>query len=73
MGLHVLGCWVDILGTNCTKLLKVNMGGGGGGGGGRESRFGFSTCNHVRGAARRLLLDKKYILLLGVHFTADKK
>ena len=35
-----------------------------------ESRFGFSTCNHVRGAARRLLLDKKYILSLGVHFTA---
>ena len=29
------------------------------GGGGEESRFGFSTCNHVRGAARRLLLDKK--------------
>ena len=43
------------------------------GGGGGESRFGFSTCNHVRGAARRLLLDKNYILSLGVHFTADKK
>ena len=69
VGLHVLGCRVDILGTNCTKLLKVKMSGGGGG----ESRFGFSTCNHIRGAARRLLLDKKYILSLGVHFTADKK
>ena len=74
VGLHVLGCRVDILGTNCTKLLKIKMSGGGGGGGGeRESRFGFSTCNHVRGAARRLLLDKKYILSLVVHFTADKK
>ena len=30
-------------------------------------------CNHVRGAVRRLLLDKKDILSLGVHFTADKK
>ena len=66
-GFHVLGCRVDILGTNCKKLLKVKMSGGGGGGG---SRFGFSTCNHVRGTARRLLLDKKYILSLGVHFTA---
>ena len=39
VGLHVLGCRVDILGTNCTKLLKVKMsrGGGGGGGGGGES------------------------------------
>ena len=69
VGLHVLGCRVDILGTNCKKLLKVKMSGGGGG----KSRFGFSTCNHVRGAARHLLLDKKYILSLGVHFTADKK
>ena len=58
VGLHVLGCRVDILGTNCTKILKVKMSGGWGGGG-WESRFGFSTCNHVRGAARRLLLDKK--------------
>ena len=33
--------------------------GGGGGGGVGGSRFGFSTRNHVRGAARRLLLDKK--------------
>ena len=32
VGLHVLGCRVDILGTNCTKLLKVKMGGGEGGG-----------------------------------------
>ena len=29
VGLHVLGCRVDILGTNCTKLLKVKMSGGG--------------------------------------------
>ena len=72
VGLHVLGCRVEILGTNCTKLLKVKMSGGGGGGEG-GSRFGFSTCNHVLGAARRLLLDKKYILSSGVHFTADKK
>ena len=32
VGLYVLGCRVDILGTNCTKLLKVKMSGGGGGG-----------------------------------------
>ena len=31
VGLHVLGCRVDILGTNCKKLLKVKVGGGGGG------------------------------------------
>ena len=41
----------------------------GGGGGGRGSRFTFSTCNYIRGAARRLLLDQKDILLLGVHDT----
>ena len=70
MGLHVLGCRVDVLGTNCRKLLKLKMSGGGGGGG---SRFSFSTCNHVRAAAGRLLLDKKDILSLGLHFTADKK
>ena len=29
VGLHVLGCRVDILGTNCKKVLKVMMGGGG--------------------------------------------
>ena len=28
VGLHVLGCRVDILGTNCKKLLKVKMSGG---------------------------------------------
>ena len=68
MGLYVLGCRVDMLGTNCKKLLKLKMSGGGGGGG----RFSFSTCNHVRGAARRLLLDETDILSLGVHYTADK-
>ena len=31
VGLHVLGCRVDILGTNGKKLLKVKMWGGGGG------------------------------------------
>ena len=35
-------------------------------------RFSFSTCNHVRGAARSLLLVKTIFLSLGVHFTADK-
>ena len=30
MGLHVLGCRVDILGTNCKKLLKLKLSGGGG-------------------------------------------
>ena len=35
VGLHVLGCRVDILGTNCKKLLKVKVSGGGGGGGER--------------------------------------
>ena len=34
VGFHVLGCRVDILGTNCKKVLKVKMSGGGGGGGG---------------------------------------
>ena len=61
VGLHVLGCRADILGTNCNKLLKLKMSGAGGrragGGGGVGSRFSFSTCNHVRGAARHLLLD----------------
>ena len=33
MGFHVLGCRVDILGTNCKKLLKLKMSGGWGGGG----------------------------------------
>ena len=64
VGLDVLGCRVDTLRTNCTKLLKVKMGGEEGGGG-EESRFGFSTCNHVRGAARRLLLDKKIHFVVG--------
>ena len=32
VGLYVLRCRVDILGTNCTKLLKVKMSVGGGGG-----------------------------------------
>ena len=45
VGLHVLGCRVDILGTNCKQLLKVKMSGGGGGGG--RGRFSFSTCYHV--------------------------
>ena len=31
MVLHVLGCRVDILGTNCKKLLKVKVRGAGGG------------------------------------------
>ena len=31
VGLHVLGCRVDILGTNCKKLLKVKMSEEGGG------------------------------------------
>ena len=64
-GFHVLGCRVDILGTNCNKLLKLKMSGGRGWWGGGGGRFSFSTCNYVRGAARRLLLDKKYILSLG--------
>ena len=34
VGLYVFGCRVDILGTNCAKLLKVKMSGGEGGGGG---------------------------------------
>ena len=59
MGLHLLGCPVDILGTNCKKLLKLKMGWGQGWGGGGKSPFSFSTCNHVWGAARHLLLDKK--------------
>ena len=35
VGLHVLGCRVDILGTNCKKLLKLKVSGGVGGGGER--------------------------------------
>ena len=34
VGRHVLGCRVDILGTNCKKLLKLKMSVVGGGGGG---------------------------------------
>ena len=47
--LHVLGCRVDILGTNCKKLLKLKMCvcGGGGGGEGGGGRFSFRTCNHA--------------------------
>ena len=36
VGLHVLGCRVDILGTNCKKLLKLKVSGGVGGGGGER-------------------------------------
>ena len=36
VGLYVLGCRVDILGTNCRKLLKVKISGRGGGGGGER-------------------------------------
>ena len=39
VGLHVLGCRVDMLGTNCNKLFNdecVCVGGGGGGGGRRS-------------------------------------
>ena len=32
VGLNVLGCRADILGTNCNKLLKLKINGGGGGG-----------------------------------------
>ena len=35
VGLHVLGCRVDILGTNCRKTLKSKDEWGAGGGGGR--------------------------------------
>ena len=42
---------------------------GGGGGGGRVAL----ASVRVTMSARRLLLDKKYILSPGVHFTADKK
>ena len=71
--LRDLGCRVDILGTNCKKLLKLKMSVcGGGGGGGRGVASALSTCIHVQGAVRRLLLDKKDILSLGVHFTVDK-
>ena len=68
MGLNVLRCQVDILGTHCNKLLKLKIKWGGGGG----SRFSFSTWNHVGvgvGAERRLLLVKKIKMLLGVHIT----
>ena len=30
VGLHVLGCRIDILGTNCKKLLKLKVSGWGG-------------------------------------------
>ena len=43
VGLNVLGCRADILGTNCNKLLKLKINGGGRRGG----RFSFSTCTHV--------------------------
>ena len=34
VGLNVLGCRADILGTNWNKLLKLKINGGAGGGGG---------------------------------------
>ena len=34
VGFHVLGCRADILGTNCSKLLKLKISEGEGGGGG---------------------------------------
>ena len=33
VGLNVLSCWADILGTNCNKLLKLTISEGWGGGG----------------------------------------
>ena len=36
--------------------------------GGVGGRFSFSTCNYIRGAARRLLLDQKDILSLVVRY-----
>ena len=36
---------------------------------GGGARFSVSTCNYIWGAARRLLLDQKDILSLGVHHT----
>ena len=42
------------------------MGGGGGG------RFSISTYNQVRWGSKAPTLGRKEILLLGVHFTADK-
>ena len=46
-----------LLGTNCNKLLKLKSNRGWG-----WDRFTFSTCNHVQGAARRLLFIKHYSL-----------
>ena len=43
VGLHVLGCRVDILGTNCTKLLRVKMSWGGRGGGGPSKRVALAS------------------------------
>ena len=66
--LNVLGCRVGKLGTNCNKLLKLKIEGGGGGG-----RFSFSTCNHVRRAARRLFLVKKRNCVVGCAFYCRKR
>ena len=63
VGLNVLGCRADILGTNCNKLLKLKINRGWG-----WDRFTFSTCNHVQGVARRLLFIKHYSL--GIEETA---
>ena len=44
VGLNVLGCVANILGTNCNKLLKLTINQevcvGGGGGGGRRAGGG---------------------------------
>ena len=42
--LNVRRCWVDILGTNCNKLLKLTGGRGGGG-------LSFSMRNHAQQGA----------------------
>ena len=69
VGLHVLGCRVDILGTNCKKLLKLKMSGGGGGGEVPSASVRVIMSGRRQGAYCWI----KDILSLGVHFTADKK
>ena len=72
MGLHVLGCRVDILGTNCKKLLKVKMSVGGGGG--REGGVASASVRVIMSGGQQgaYWWIKKTFCRWECIFTADK-
>ena len=81
MGLQALGCRVDILGTNCKKLLKVKMSGGEGGvasasvrvimSGGQQGAYCWIEKTFCRGGAfycghkLKFILPRNYARLFG--------